>query len=111
LVRERLKGVYGLLFEANHDITLLRESSRTWALKQRILSSSGHLSNEDSARLLEEIVSTGLKELVLGHLSQDCNRPEIALNQVNQAVGDKDVCVRVSSQESITRILPEGFSA
>lgn len=111
LVRERLKGVYGLLFEANHDITLLRESSRTWALKQRIMSCSGHLSNEDSARFLEEIVSTGLKELVLGHLSQDCNRPEIALKQVNQAVGDKGVCIRVSSQESITRILPEGFSA
>ncbi len=75
------------------------------------MSSSGHLSNEDSARLLDEIVSTGLKELVLGHLSQDCNRPEIALNQVNQALGGKDVSIRVSSQESITRILPEGFSA
>ena len=111
VVRERLKGVHGFLFEFNHDVTLLRNSARTWGLKQRIMSNSGHLSNEESAHLLEEIVSTGLKELVLGHLSQDCNRPEIALKLATQAVGDNGVSIRVSSQEEITRILPEGFTA
>lgn len=110
LVKERLKGVYGLLFESNHDVGLLRQSKRSWSLKQRILSNSGHLSNEQSAGALREIVSDGLKELVLGHLSSECNRSELAFHTTQNALQNTDIHIQVASQQAITRILPEGFS-
>ena len=51
---------------------------RPWSVKQRILSRHGHLCNEAAADLAQQIVSAELRHLYLGHLSRDCNRPELA---------------------------------
>ena len=64
---------------------MLRDDPRRpWSLKQRILSRHGHLSNDGAADLLEQIVSADLGRLYLGHLSRDCNRPEIALRVIGE---------------------------
>lgn len=86
LVVERVRPANVLLLETNHDLKLLQEDTRRpWSIKQRILSRHGHLSNDAAADVAEQIVSEGLRQLYLGHLSRDCNRPELA----HQVVGDR----------------------
>ena len=82
LVRERLRGARIAVLEANHDRELLLNGSRPWKIKQRIKSGQGHLSNEDAGRLLAEEGGSGLADVLLAHLSQDCNRPELALQEI-----------------------------
>jgi phosphoribosyl 1,2-cyclic phosphodiesterase len=80
LVLQRVRPSTVLVLEANHDVELLQnDPRRPWSLKQRILSRHGHLSNTASADALQEIVSADLRQVLLAHLSQDCNRPELAL--------------------------------
>ena len=79
LVIERVRSANALVLESNHDVKMLQDSvRRPWSLKQRILGRHGHLSNEDAADAAEQIVSASLRHLYLGHLSRECNRPELA---------------------------------
>lgn len=71
-----------VLLEANHDINLLQVGPYPYALKMRILGDKGHLSNDTSARLIKEIIHRGLKTVILGHLSEHNNFPELAYNTV-----------------------------
>lgn len=77
-----LSYVHTLLIESNHDVTLLQESGRAYCLIERILSDCGHLSNVQCAEHLHKIVSKNTKHVVLAHLSEDCNEPDIALNTI-----------------------------
>ena len=67
-----------LLLEANHDVNMLQVGSYPYYLKQRILGNRGHLSNENSGRLLSRVLHDNLKKVSLGHLSQENNLPELA---------------------------------
>jgi phosphoribosyl 1,2-cyclic phosphodiesterase len=82
---------------------MLRDDPRRpWSLKQRILSRHGHLSNDGAADLVEQVVSAGLARLYLGHLSRDCNRPELAhrvVSQRLQQVGATHVQIESTSQD------------
>ena len=79
LVLERVRPANVLLLETNHDVKMLQDDPyRPWSLKQRILSRHGHLSNEGAADVVEQIMSADLRRLYLGHLSRECNRPELA---------------------------------
>ncbi len=79
LVLEKIGLCRALLLEANHDLALLQaDSRRPWSVKQRILSRHGHLSNESAAQIAAEMAQRKLEAVVLGHLSEDCNRPELA---------------------------------
>jgi phosphoribosyl 1,2-cyclic phosphodiesterase len=79
LAVERVRRANVLVLESNHDIKMLQDCPhRPWSLKQRILGRHGHLSNEAAADAAEEIMSAELRHLYLGHLSQECNRPELA---------------------------------
>ena len=69
-----------LIIESNHDVSLEMKTHRSLQLKQRILSTHGHLSNEDSAFASLEIIGDKTKEIVLAHLSEEANTPETALN-------------------------------
>lgn len=80
LVSEHLKDSNFLVLESNHDQDLLRECDYPWELKTRISSSYGHLSNDDSAMLLSELVHSDLQHVVLGHLSEHSNTPSVALS-------------------------------
>jgi phosphoribosyl 1,2-cyclic phosphodiesterase len=68
-----------LLLESNHDAQLLRTGPYPWSVKQRVAGPNGHLSNAESGLMARECVHRGLRHLVLCHLSQVNNRPEIAL--------------------------------
>jgi len=83
LAMERVRGVGTLLIETNHDEKLLQnDTRRPWALKQRIMSRHGHLSNRAASVVLRELLEHGLRRAILGHLSRDCNTPELAVAEV-----------------------------
>jgi len=83
LVYERVRCVQTLVIETNHDEKMLQnDTRRPWAVKQRIMSRHGHLSNAAAANVVVELLGNGLERVILGHLSRDCNSPEIALAAV-----------------------------
>jgi phosphoribosyl 1,2-cyclic phosphodiesterase len=75
-----------VVVESNHDVDLLRNCNRPWALKQRIAGRQGHLSNEGAGELIADLAGPHLKAVFLAHLSADCNRPELALRTVRRAL-------------------------
>jgi phosphoribosyl 1,2-cyclic phosphodiesterase len=90
LVLERVREVDALVLETNHDEKLLQEDSRRpWPVKQRIMSRHGHLSNTAAAQVASILAAHDrLRRVVLGHLSKDCNRPELALAAVRQRLSE-----------------------
>jgi phosphoribosyl 1,2-cyclic phosphodiesterase len=85
LALERIRNVDILVVETNHDERMLQEDNkRPWSVKQRIMSRHGHLSNEAAAKLVASIAGQRLRHVVLGHLSRDCNRPELALGTMEK---------------------------
>ena len=83
---ECLKGMDALLIEANHDVNMLQVGPYPYYLKQRILGDRGHLSNENSGRLLSRILHDKLQAIVLGHLSKENNMPELAYEAVRMEI-------------------------
>jgi len=85
LALERIRNVDILVVETNHDERMLQEDSkRPWSVKQRIMSRHGHLSNEAAAKLVASVAGQRLRRVVLGHLSRDCNRPELAVRAIEK---------------------------
>lgn len=78
-VRNAAKHSNFVVLESNHDIEMLKTGIYPFYLKQRILSSKGHLSNTACSDELAELVKSGTLRLMLGHLSEQNNTPEIAL--------------------------------
>ena len=86
---EVLKGLTGadtVLIESNHDLDMLYNGPYPVPLKRRILSDHGHLSNTDCAALAVRLAETGTRTVILGHLSRENNRPEIALAETERAL-------------------------
>ena len=83
---ECLKGMDAVLIEANHDVNMLQVGPYPYYLKQRILGERGHLSNENSGRLLSRIIHEELQAIVLGHLSKENNLPELAYEAVRMEI-------------------------
>jgi phosphoribosyl 1,2-cyclic phosphodiesterase len=77
-VRAQLKGVDLLLIESNHDLEMLRDGPYPWSVKQRVLSRVGHLSNEATADFLERSYDGQAAYVILAHLSENNNLPELA---------------------------------
>lgn len=102
LVMERLRAANVVVLEANHDVKMLQDClRRPWSLKQRILSRHGHLSNEAAAEAVAEFMSAELRHLYLGHLSRDCNRPDLAFGTVQSRldkVGATQVRLELTTQ-------------
>lgn len=83
LVQERVRASHVLVLETNHDMKMLQDDiKRPWSVKQRILSRHGHLSNEAASTVLCELMTNELRHVYLGHLSRDCNSPELARKTV-----------------------------
>lgn len=100
---EALRGVDGLFVEANYDEALLEaDVKRPWSIKQRISSRHGHLSNRQCADLLCEIAHAGMRRVVIGHLSTDCNTPELAVGTLRERLsgaGHGGVAVTCAGQD------------
>jgi len=103
LVTEQLRRCRAVLLEFNHDLTMLMEGPYPWWLKQRVRGRQGHLSNEQALEILEQIVEGGVEVVLLGHLSQENNQPELALGLALErlaALGRDDVLVHVLAQDT-----------
>lgn len=101
-VEHYLKGCDMLVVESNHDLNMLAASKRPWSLKQRIMGRQGHLSNDASRQLLERIVAENTHDIVLAHISRECNTPERAYEAAEDALSSMrrdDVNLSVAEQE------------
>ncbi|MBN2800675.1 MAG: MBL fold metallo-hydrolase [Deltaproteobacteria bacterium] len=85
-VEEAFAGLDAAILEFNHDLDLLMEGPYPWPLKQRVAGRQGHLSNEQAATLVSRAASPGLRHLILGHLSEENNRPELAFEAARAAL-------------------------
>jgi len=85
-MRDGLKNADAYLIESNHDTSLLRMGKYPWPLKQRILSDKGHLSNEEGALALVDLIGDKTKRIYLGHLSKENNMKEIARDTVEEVL-------------------------
>jgi phosphoribosyl 1,2-cyclic phosphodiesterase len=88
-VKMALRGVDVLLLESNHDLEMLKDGPYPWSVKQRVLSRVGHLSNTAAAEFLLRDYDGGAHTIVLGHLSEANNLPELARLSAEQAIGDR----------------------
>lgn len=88
-----LKGLDCLILEANHDTEMLHTGPYPWPLKKRIASVWGHLSNEAAAQALLKTIGDDTKNIVLSHLSQENNRPHLALETVRNTLKNNSVCL------------------
>lgn len=86
LVRHHLRQCRVLILEANHDPDLLMTGPYPWPLKQRVRGRTGHLSNHDARDVLGELQHPGLQHVVLAHLSEVNNRPDLARRDVGCAL-------------------------
>jgi len=88
-VRTHLRGCDGLVIESNHDLEMLRVGPYPWAVKQRVMSRTGHLSNEELAKFLATDYDGGASFIVLAHLSENNNLPEVALASAENALNPR----------------------
>lgn len=88
MVVHHLKDSDFMLIESNYDIKMLQDSPRPWSLKQRIASRIGHLSNEDAIKLMLEVLGEKSRYVVFGHISSDCNCPQIVRETAKKAIDD-----------------------
>lgn len=88
-VKLALREVDVLLLESNHDLEMLKEGPYPWSVKQRVLSRVGHLSNTAAAEFLTRDYDGGAHTIVLGHLSEQNNLPDLARYAAEQAIGDR----------------------
>lgn len=107
LVQTHLEGCDYLYIEANHEPSMVHASSRPMVYKQRVLSRSGHLSNDACGQLLTRIAHPGLKHTHLAHLSSECNSHEVALSKVQKHLTEKGMTLDISIayQETVSRAI------
>ncbi|MBG9983994.1 MBL fold metallo-hydrolase [Aerococcaceae bacterium DSM 111022] len=81
------------LIESNHEIEMLRYGRYPWSVKQRILSDKGHLSNEDGAIAMTNLIGNNTKDIYLGHLSKDNNTKQLAMDTMTDVLQQYDFAV------------------
>lgn len=100
-----LSSINTILIESNHDVEMLKNSGRTPILISRILSNQGHLSNNQCLEVLNNIVSEYTKNIILGHLSEDCNLPNIAYDNIhNNLIEHKFKLIVAKQHEELEKI-------
>ncbi len=105
---EMLGGLSALLLEANHDVCMLQAGPYPYLLKHRILSEKGHLSNETAGQLAVKLCSGNMQNIMLSHLSETNNYPELAREAVKMELtmaGINTVEVDVAPRYGVSRII------
>ncbi|UOQ83768.1 MBL fold metallo-hydrolase [Gracilibacillus salinarum] len=87
-IKKTVQGADALVFEANHDVEMLRMGRYPWSVKRRILGDSGHVSNDDCAIALKDIIDNQTKRIYLAHLSKDNNMKDLARMSVHNGLHD-----------------------
>src|SRR5690625_2919060 len=98
-IKKTIENANAYIFEANHDVDMLRMGRYPWSVKRRILSDSGHVSNEDSGLALSDIIGNETKRIYLAHLSQDNNMKELAKMSVNQILQERQIDIDIYNTE------------
>ncbi len=88
-VRFHLRGTHLLVLESNHDIDMLKVGPYPWSVKQRVMGRKGHLSNEVACDFIRNDLDTTTTTLILGHLSEHNNHPEIVRLCAEQALAGR----------------------
>lgn len=109
---DNLKGSQAMLVEANHDVNLLQVGSYPYYLKQRILGKKGHLSNEVSGKLINDLLNENVSSIMLGHLSKENNYDKLAFETVRLEIDmsdnvykAKDFDIEVAKRSEPSRII------
>jgi phosphoribosyl 1,2-cyclic phosphodiesterase len=103
-VERALCGCEGVVLECNHDEDMLMSGPYPYDLKRRVASRRGHLSNTDCAVFSTRLAANGLKRLLLAHLSETNNLPELALGEVRAALAGSGVHIAAASPTEITEL-------
>ncbi len=104
LVHARMKGADYIVLEANHDVDTLKAGPYPWELKQRILSNTGHLSNEACMELLSGLLHSGLQGVTFAHLSEKNNSPYLVDIMAKKTLESKKIPFIIASQERATPV-------
>lgn len=109
-IAEEIKDSDLLILEANHDEEMLKAGRYPYPLKRRILSDFGHLSNEAAGNAIVDLVNRNVRTVMLAHLSQENNFPELAMEtikgilQMNQVEIGKDVVLDIALRDRISTL-------
>jgi len=93
-VRDHLRRCDVLIIESNHDLEMLRVGPYPWSVKQRVMSRVGHLSNDSLAQFFAEDYDGGASHIVLAHLSEQNNHPEVARRVAENALGPQQTLLQ-----------------
>jgi phosphoribosyl 1,2-cyclic phosphodiesterase len=108
LIREKMKDSGILIIEANHDMGMLTAGPYPWFLKQRVMSRRGHLSNASMGKLVGDVIRETTRFLVLAHLSEVNNSPDLARREALSAASKADakrLKIIVSSQNTVSELI------
>ncbi|HLX42174.1 MAG TPA: MBL fold metallo-hydrolase [Bryobacteraceae bacterium] len=94
-IRFHLCGSDVLLLESNHDLEMLKVGPYPWSVKQRVMGRMGHLSNDVACRFVRDHLDTTTSTLILGHLSEHNNHPEIVRLMASQALNGRSLFTRL----------------
>ena len=97
-VEEKLSGCHALVVECNHDLDMLMTGPYPIGLKKRIAGRFGHLDNSTAAALVKNLDRTHLRHLVCAHLSEQNNKPELAVQAMADALGCESSWIGVATQ-------------
>ncbi len=106
-IRENLLGCEAVVLESNHDPDMLADGPYPYELKVRIRSKRGHLSNRECAGFAVELAESGTHHLLLAHLSEQNNRPDLAYDETASSLYGMGVEVKVASPDEVTMLVGE----
>ena len=98
-IKVHLRRIQVLLIESNHDIEMLRVGPYPWSVKQRVMGRNGHLSNTHTCDFLESSLDGGIQTLILGHLSEHNNHPEIVRRGAERKLMSRGLSPRLAIAE------------
>ena len=112
VAKQRMKNCHCLIMESNHDLDMLKIGPYPWHIKQRVMGKHGHLSNNATAGFLTEDFDGAAQVLVLAHLSETNNHPEIARLSAEQALAGRargeQTALHIASQTTPTQVFQFG---
>lgn len=94
-IKFHLKETDLLLLESNHDLEMLKVGPYPWALKQRVMGRRGHLSNDHACQYVKKEMDSRTSTLILGHISENNNHPEIVRLVASQALHGRELFTRL----------------
>ena len=109
-VKDAVKGAELVVLESNHDLEMLKIGPYPWSLKKRVMSAKGHLSNDDAGAAVVDLVKNSTTKILLAHLSQDNNIPELAYLTIKNMLADagmeidKDLQLDFACQNQVSKL-------